>query len=37
MTPSEREEKAQEERVARIAAANERIDAANARYEEAKK
>lgn len=37
MSPSEREAKAQEERDARIAAANERIDAANARYEEAKK
>ena len=37
MSPAEREAKAQEERVARIVAANERIDAANARYEEARK
>ena len=37
MSPSERAAKMQEERDAKIAAANERTEAANARYEEAKK
>lgn len=37
MTPSERAAKDKEAREARIAAANERTEAANARYEEAKK
>ena len=37
MTPSERAAKMQEERDAKIAAANARTEAANARYDEAKK
>lgn len=37
MTPSERAEREQEERDARIEAANQRIEEANARYEKAKK
>ena len=37
MSPSEREEKAQSERDARIAEAEARIEAANERYEAAKK
>ena len=37
MSPSERAAKMQEERDEKIAQANERIEAANARYEEAKK
>ena len=37
MSPSERSAKMQEERDAKIAEANARIDAANARYNEAKK
>lgn len=37
MSPSERAEKEQQERDARIKAANERTEAANARYDEAKK
>ena len=37
MSPSERAEKMQEERDARMAEAKERTEAANARYEEAKK
>ena len=37
MSPSERAAKTQKERDAEIAKANERIEAANARYEKAKK
>ena len=37
MSPSERAARAQEERNAQIAQANERIEAANARYDAAKK
>ena len=37
MSPSERTAKIREENAARVAAANERTDAANARYEAAKK
>ena len=37
MSPSERAAKTQKERDAKIAEANERIEAANARYEKAKK
>lgn len=37
MSPAEREKRAEEEREAAIAAANARAEAANARYEEAKK
>ncbi|MBR2623170.1 MAG: hypothetical protein IKD15_02980 [Clostridia bacterium] len=37
MTPEERAEKMQEERNAKIAAANQRTEEANARYEAAKK
>ncbi|MBE6609971.1 MAG: hypothetical protein E7634_04835 [Ruminococcaceae bacterium] len=37
LSPSERSAKMQEERDARIAAAKDRTEAANARYEEAKK